>query len=301
MTRSLTNYPHMALVLLGLVLAAGAASAADTFTAPRVALVPGGVATFKLPGAADERPVAKFNDKPVMVVRQGAGWLAIVGIPLDAVPGRFSLALEQPGADARRIDFTISPKQYREQHLKVPASQVNLSAEDEARVIAESKKIYAARDTFSLDAPPTLRLLQPVPGVRSSSYGLRRFFNGEARSPHTGMDIAAPVGTPIKMPVAGRVIDIGEYFFNGNNVMVDHGQGLVTMYCHLSKVRVTLGQELKRGEVIGEVGKTGRVTGPHLHWGVALNGTMVDPALFLAPVAKKKPAAKPADPTPAKK
>jgi murein DD-endopeptidase MepM/ murein hydrolase activator NlpD len=276
----MTSYTLPLLALLPLV------AHADPLVLPRAAAVPGGVVTVPLAGAADEKPVATFNGNPVMVLKQSAGWLAIVGVNLDAEPGELSLDVQQPGADPRKLAFTIAPKAYRTQQLKVPPGQVNLSPEDEARVARETEKVHTAITGFTPDAPTTLRLQQPVPGPRSSSFGLRRVFNGESRKPHSGMDIAAPTGTPIKAPLAGRVVDVGSYFFNGNNVIVDHGQGLMTMYCHLSKIGVSVGQDVKRGEVLGEVGATGRVTGPHLHWGVILNGNSVDPALFLPPTPK---------------
>lgn len=265
-----------------------ATAQAQVATPPRVSAVPGGVVTFKLPGALDEKPVATFGDKPVLVVRQATGWLAVVGLSLDTEPGEFSISVQQPGFDERKLPFKVTAKQYRTQELKVAPGQVNLSAEDEARVTKEREKVAAALNSFTPDAPTTLRLVAPVAGRQSSSFGLRRVFNGEARRPHSGMDIAAPTGTPIRAPLAGRVVDVGHYFFNGNNVIIDHGQGFMTMYCHLSKISVEVGQDLKLGDVLGLVGATGRVTGPHLHWGVTLNGASVDPALFLPPPVPKK-------------
>jgi len=287
----MTNYlrPLMMLALLVPLARAG------TPVLPRAAAVPGGVVLLTIAGGADARPVARYDGKPVMVLKQPTGWVAVVGVNLDTAPGERTLDVQQPGADPKKLTFTIVPKAYRTQALKVAPGQVNLSPEDEARVAQETEKVRTALAGFTPDAPATLRFAQPVPGPRSSSFGLRRVFNGESRKPHSGMDIAAPTGTPIKAPLAGRVVDVGSYFFNGNNVIVDHGLGLMTMYCHLSKIYVEVGQVLDRGDVLGEVGATGRVTGPHLHLGVILNGNSVDPALFLSPpLPKKKAPDKPA-------
>jgi murein DD-endopeptidase MepM/ murein hydrolase activator NlpD len=282
----MTNYQRFLVSALLAVAAQG--TIAQTFVAPRVEAVPGGVVTFRLAGGPDARPQVSYAGRQVLVVWDGTNWLAIVGIPLDTAPGDQQVTVQSPGATGHQLTFKVAAKQYAVQQLKVPPGQVNLSPENEARVARETEKIRGALESFTAEAPPTLRLEQPVPGRRSSSYGLRREFNGEARKPHSGMDIAAATGTPIKAPLSGRVIDVGSYFFNGNNVIVDHGQGLITMYCHLSRVRVEVGQELKTGDVLGEVGATGRVTGPHLHWGVTLNGTMVDPALFMEPSSAGK-------------
>jgi murein DD-endopeptidase MepM/ murein hydrolase activator NlpD len=264
-----------------------------TFIAPRAAAVPGGVVTLRLPGAPDEKPVVKYGDRPVLVARQAEGWIAVLGLALTTEPGEYHVEVQQPGSNPRQVAFTVVDKKYSVQQLKVAPGQVNLAPADEARVASEREKVHAALAGFTPEAPSTLRLSPPVPGRRSSSFGLRRVFNGESRAPHSGMDIAAPTGTPIKVPLSGRVVDVGNYFFNGNNVVVDHGQGLMTMYCHLSKIRVELGQPVKTGDVLGDVGATGRVTGPHLHWGVILNGASVDPALFLPPPPKKPAPAAP--------
>ena len=254
---------------------------------PHALAVPGGVVRLPL-GAEPRRPQALADGVPLLVVGHPQAWTALVGVPLSASPGEAAIEWRVPGESTRRATYTIEPKRYAEQRLRVAPKTVDLSPEDLARfqrerahqqtVIATLSDLPAAWDSD----PEALRMQVPVPGPRSSSFGLRRVFNGQARNPHSGMDIAAPTGTPVNAPLAARVIDTGNYFFNGQTVWLDHGGGLLSMVCHLSAIDVAVGDALRAGERLGAVGATGRVTGPHLHWGVMLNRTMVDPALFIA-------------------
>lgn len=257
------------LLLLGLLLPA-VAGADSTW--------PGGIAFLDLGTAEGAAPVVEFNGKRVLVMREGGRWRAAVGVPLSAETGRASIAFD----NGVTMSFDVVEHAYPEEHLQVARKYVALSEEDLARYERERKIIDAALNNWR-DVPLAgITLDSPVEGPRSSSFGKRRFFNNEPRNPHTGMDIAVPEGTPIEAPRDGIVAETGDFYFNGNTVFIDHGQGFVTMYCHLSDITVDKGQAITSGDVIGRVGKTGRVTGAHLHFGTYLNGNAVDPALLLA-------------------
>ena len=292
--------PVMATAVAGAAAATAAAAAATGLPVERA--VPGGVVLLRFTPADRAAAIAtppqlRFGDAAVLVLPPDAAlgrsdWLAVVGIPLAQPPGPATATIigSSIGASAaaepsRTLQFTVRRAHYRTQRLRVPPAQVDLSAADLQRVEGEHAHLHAALATFSAPAPLNLRLRPPIAGPRSSSFGLRRVFNGAARDPHSGMDIAAPLGAPVHAAAAGQVLDTGSYFFNGNTVLIDHGGGLITMYCHLSSIAVSNGQSLQAGDLIGAVGATGRVTGPHLHFGVALNRAFVDPALFLRAAA----------------
>lgn len=251
---------------------------------PRAEAVPGGIAIVQLSEDLQApAPKVTYRERRVMVLKTAAGWHGVVGIPLAADPGQQSLTVDWGNGKASKLTFNVANKDYETQHLTIKNKRkVDPTAEDLKRIGKEKQIINGAFARWTdLEEVPA-QFVVPVQGRMSSSFGLRRFFNEQPRKPHSGLDIAAPEGAPIVAPAAGRVVATGNFFFNGQSVFLDHGQGLISMYCHMSRIDVKEGQEVGQGESIGAVGMTGRVTGPHLHWSVSLNNTRVDPLLFFS-------------------
>ena len=250
-----------------------------SFALPQESRVPGGIALIDLP-ASETAPTVEYQGTRVMVVpsEQGPGWVAVVGIPLTAKADE----QQKLSINSKPMSFGISDKAYPEQRLQIKQKKyVEPDPKQVERWRKESAEQKAAYKAWSEPASPVTSLAMPAEGPYSSAFGLKRFYNDQPRSPHSGLDIAAPDRSVISAAAPGVVTAKGEYFFNGNTIIVDHGYGLSTMYCHMSEIAVELGQKLETGDQIGLVGKTGRVTGPHLHWGVSLNNTRVDPLLFV--------------------
>lgn len=251
---------------------------------PRHSPVPGGIAVVELPAVKNaSRPSVRLQNKRVMVVGTEEHWQAVVGIPLDTEPGPLTLEVTHAGSEPLSVSFVVTPKEYETQRLKLENKRmVDPTADDLRRIEKETGVIASALQKFSEGNDVAMNFIPPVQGRLSSPFGLRRFFNDQARKPHSGLDLAAPKGTPIKAPAAGEVIATGDFFFNGNSVFLDHGQGLISMYSHMDRIAVKPGQHVEQGVVLGTVGMTGRVTGPHLHWTISLNDTRVDPILLFS-------------------
>jgi len=276
-------------IAAGLALTAAVSAARGDL--PLAAPVPGGVAIVCVGRAPGPAPQVVFDGQRVLVARVGDVWQAVVGLPLALRPGAHVLSVVDSERSGRGIPFKVGRRDYETQHLTLAnRRQVEPEPEDLRRIAREQESLVRAFSTFSDSVLDTLAFDLPSEGRVSGGFGLRRFFNDEPRQPHSGLDIAAPEGTPIAAPAAGTVIEIGDYFFNGLTVVLDHGRGLVTMYNHLSRIDVAKGARVARGEKIGAVGQTGRVTGPHLHWSVSLNNARVDPALFLSSDVRKQDA-----------
>lgn len=271
-------------------------AAATAAGLPDAEAVPGGVALVELPAGSDGAQ-ATFNHKPVLLAPTGNTYTAVIGLPLATKPGTHSLTLRTADGRQATLDFQVEDKQYESQHITIKNKrQVTPEKRDMVRIRAEQKRIRRALANWDRQLPESLRFRLPVNAPVSSPFGLRRFFNEQPRKPHSGLDLAAAEGAPIRAPAGGRISDTGDFFFNGNTVFIDHGQGLVTMYCHLARIDVKPGQRIQAGDIIGTVGQTGRVTGPHLHWSVSLNDARVDPMLFLDQLPSAKAAKQPPQP-----
>ena len=250
-------------------------------TLPQQSAVPGGVVIVPLEVTSKSKPKVSYHKRRVMVVKQDQHWLAVIGIPLTAKVGKQSLIIKSAGK-TNKVTFKITDKKYPTQYIEIKNKRkVNPNHYDMKRINAETAKIRHALRYWTDKKNESLQFIWPIEGRISGLFGRRRVFNGQPRKPHSGIDLAAAIGTKIHAPADGVIRNTGEYFFNGNTVFIDHGQGLVTMFCHMSKIDVHAGQIIKQGDVIGEVGMTGRVTGPHLHFGVSLNDARVEPRLFL--------------------
>ncbi len=268
------RFIHLRLLLGGLLLFLWLPAQA----LPRQSLVPGGVAIIALDGEQD--PQYRFRDKPVLITRIDGVNSAIVGLPINLKPGEYHIE-SSDDKQVRKRFFRVEDKQYSTQRITIENDRkVNPYASDMPRILAEKKRKQKAGNHYS-SGPVDVDFIVPVDGINTGSYVRRRIFNGKPRRPHSGMDFAAATGTPVRNPSPGTVIELGDFFFSGNLIYIDHGQGMISLFAHLSEIDVKIGQHVAKGEIVGKVGATGRVTGPHLHWSLGLNGSWIDPALFL--------------------
>ena len=259
---------------------------------PRALAVPGGIAIIKIADAVDQinAPIAKFEGNRVWVVKQKAAWYAVVGLALSIKVGEHILDVAAQGQqEAQKIAFNVKDKKYAVQRLTITnKAMVDPPPEVLARIDNESKHLIKVRSTFTANDKTHGAFALPAAGKLSSKFGLGRILNGQARSPHAGLDLAIGVGTPVTAAADGILLDADDYYYCGKTAFIDHGNGLISMHCHLSEFIASVGTAVKRGDVIGKSGVTGRITGPHLHWSIYLNATSVDPELFLNQVIPKE-------------
>ncbi len=248
--------------------------------------VPGGIVLLPLNNNHIANS-ARYNKKKLAVVNNGKTQYLLVGLSLNTKPGAHHVKIRNNLGEIRKLKFRVKPKTYKAQHLTIKNKRkVNPYEKDMTRILSEKKRKTKARKSWTPEITQT-NFTVPVDGRISSIFGLRRFFNDQARRPHSGLDIAAPQGTPIKAVESGTVIESGNFFFSGNMIYLDHGQGLISLYAHMHTISVKPGDKIEKGQLIGTVGETGRVTGPHLHLAIIANQTLVDPLLFLPQLSKK--------------
>jgi murein DD-endopeptidase MepM/ murein hydrolase activator NlpD len=244
--------------------------------------IPGGIAVIDFE-TNHSNPKAFYNKVPLYLQHiKDQHWQALVGIPLLTKSGKKTITIQD--FSTRTFNFEVKKHTYTEQHITLKGKNkkyVNPNLAHMDRINKERPILSNARKVFSDKSLSNGLFTRPVDGITTSPFGLKRFYNGQARRPHTGLDYAGDIGVSIKAPADGKVILAGQFFFNGNAVFLDHGQGLISVYIHMNERLVKQGQYLKQGDAIGTIGQTGRATGPHLHWGIYLNQTVVSPNLLL--------------------
>jgi murein DD-endopeptidase MepM/ murein hydrolase activator NlpD len=257
-------------------------------SAPAATLQPGSVVLLTI-DTGD--PVAALRarafGRELAPFRADAGtWQVLVGIDLDVKPGAYPVEIEAGPGTRTAYSLAVKPHRFPTRTLKVDPDLVNPPPQELERIAREARQLHRL-----WDAPPSARIWEgpfvpPVPDAPNSSFGTRSIYNGEPRSPHSGTDFLSPAGRPIKAPNAGRVVLAGPLYFTGGTVVIDHGLGILSLFAHLSSIGVHEGDLVKTGDVIGEVGATGRVTGPHLHWAVRVGGARVDALSLLAALGR---------------
>lgn len=248
--------------------------------------VPGGIVLLPL-NSNHIANSARYKKKKLAVISNQQTQYLLVGLSLSTKPGNYTVSIKNKQGKTEKLPFNVKNKVYKAQYLTIKNKRkVNPYEKDMSRILSEKKRKSAAKKNWLAEAP-VADFGTPVNGRISSIFGLRRFFNEQARRPHSGLDIAAPQGTPIKAVESGTVTESGDFFFSGNMVYLDHGQGLISLYAHMHTITVKPGDKITKGQVIGTVGETGRVTGPHLHLAIIANQTLVDPLLFLPQLTDK--------------
>ena len=220
--------------------------------------------------------------KPIRV--NATEWKVLVGIDLETKPGRYDVSIVTGPAATSRLTqlLTVLPRTFPTRKLTVDAAFVNPPPAELARITSDTERLNRAWASSAETSLWSGSWIRPVPGASNSAFGTRSIYNGEPRSPHSGADFQGAAGTPVKAPNSGRVVLAGDLYFTGNTVVIDHGAGLFSLFAHLRAINVQEGDSLTAGAILGELGATGRVTGPHLHWAVRVSGARVDPLSLLA-------------------
>lgn len=215
---------------------------------------------------------------PVAHVHDSA-WRALIGIDLDIKPGRYDVTVQTADAPLAHQELRVVAKAFPTRRLTVDPAFVNPPPDALAEIAADTKRLNAVWGASRPDALWTAAFVRPVPQPANSAFGTRSVFNGAPRAPHGGADFPSPTGTPVLAPNAGRVVLASPLYYTGNTIIIDHGQELFSLFAHLSEMTVHEGDEVTPGLLIGKVGATGRVTGPHLHWAIRLSGARIESAI----------------------